>query len=205
VAVNVVAFKGVEGDQQIWAAGWSFDNPGPRAIPGANSSHGPALAVFNGRLFMAWRHVEGERPTLFLNTFDGEGIFTQPQPIIWQADDHSHVIASNRGPALATFNNRLFMARKGSTGDEGDQRIHSAGFDGTSWTAPRDLGSLFPFANSSHGPALAVWDGQIQMAWRGVEGNQPIWWANFDGTSWTTPATIPGANSSHGPALVRVT
>src|SRR5947207_14403936 len=37
-----------------------------------NSSQGPALAAFNGRLFMAWKGVEGDQRLFLASTSDGK-------------------------------------------------------------------------------------------------------------------------------------
>jgi hypothetical protein len=82
-------------------------------------------------------------------------------------------------------------------GVEGDERIHISRFNGSSWTRPQALRG----ANSSAGPALAVFDGQLITTWKGAAGDQKLFFSSFDGNTWTTPREIPNANSSADPAL----
>jgi len=39
------------------------------------------------------------------------------------------------------------------------------------------------------------------MVWRGVDGDDSLWWSRLDGNSWTPQQQLPGKGSSHGPAL----
>ena len=71
-----------------------------------------------------------------------------------------------------------FLAFKGA---EGDQRIFLSTFDGNSWTGLSPLDG----ANSSHGPALAVFNGQLHMVWRGMEGDQRLFQARVGGRAWS--------------------
>lgn len=63
---------------------------------------------------------------------------------------------------------------------------------------------------SVEGPSLAVagtqsFDtsepGGLYMAWRGVDGDDGIYWSSFEGTGWSPQENIPGIGSLHGPAL----
>lgn len=39
------------------------------------------------------------------------------------------------------------------------------------------------------------------MVWRGVDGDDSLWWSRLDGDSWTPQQQIADKGSSHGPAL----
>lgn len=39
------------------------------------------------------------------------------------------------------------------------------------------------------------------MVWRGIDGDDSLWWSRLDGDSWTPQQQLPGKGSSHGPAL----
>ncbi|MFI0487507.1 hypothetical protein [Actinomadura sp. 9N215] len=41
----------------------------------------------------------------------------------------------------------------------------------------------------------------ILMVWKGVEGDQQIWWNTFNGSSWSGPQQVPGASTSFRPAI----
>src|SRR5690348_15096535 len=90
-----MAWKGSGGDQGLWLASCpsgsnTFSQPQPR---GQNSPHGPALAVFNNRMFLAWRRADNEQ-LAWASTPNGQD---------WD-NLHSRVdFNSSQGPALAVF------------------------------------------------------------------------------------------------------
>ena len=45
----------------------------PQFGVGGGSSDGPSLAVFNGRLFAAWKGVQGDQ-RMFFSSFDGNRV-----------------------------------------------------------------------------------------------------------------------------------
>jgi hypothetical protein len=55
---------------------------------------------------------------------------------------------------------------------------------------------------TSVGPALAVYIGLLYMAWKGIEGDQGIYFSTFDGQNWAAQQNVPGIGSSVGPALL---
>jgi len=54
---------------------------------------------------------------------------------------------------------------------------------------------------SSEGPSLAVFNNILYAAWKGMYGDQILWWSTFNGTSWAQQRQIPGALSSVGPDI----
>ena len=62
---------------------------------------------------------------------------------------------------------------------------------------------------STDGPSMATstvasFDGngtQLYMAWRGVHGDDALYWSSLTGNGWSPQAPIDGRGSSHGPAL----
>ena len=56
--------------------------------------------------------------------------------------------------------------------------------------------------NSSQGPALTSSNGKVVMAWKGVEGDQRLFWASTsDRGDWDGPYSRAEFNTSQGPAL----
>src|SRR3954453_19902972 len=56
--------------------------------------------------------------------------------------------------------------------------------------------------NSSQGPALTSSNGKVVMAWKGVEGDQRLFWASIsDRGDWDGPYSRAKFNASQGPAL----
>jgi hypothetical protein len=48
---------------------------------------------------------------------------------------------------------------------------------------------------------LTTYLDQLQAAWKDNDIDDLLWYASFDGSSWSAPAVIPGAGSDVGPAL----
>jgi hypothetical protein len=50
-------------------------------------------------------------------------------------------------------------------------------------------------------PGLTVFSNQLMMAWKGVEGDDSLWYTTFNGSSWAPQQQIPNVWSSVGPSL----
>jgi kumamolisin len=97
-------------------------------------------------------------------------------------------------PALATLNNKLYMAWKGI---ERDDRIFYTSFNGSNW-APQQL---IPNIATSSGVALAEFNGKLYMAWKGMEDDQGIYWSEFNGSNWAPQQQVANVGTSTGPRL----
>jgi hypothetical protein len=62
-------------------------------------------------------------------------------------------------------------------------------------------GSQHAGANTNNQPSLASLASNLIMAWKGVEGDQRIWYSKFDGNNWSSPTPVAGANTSNQPSL----
>ncbi len=170
------AWKGSNGDTRIWFS--SFD--GTKWAPQKTISMlnvqvgtdvGPSLAVFNNRLYVAWKGSNGDERIWY--SFSLPELLPGTPISSWQQQQSMlNPIASSVGPSLATFNNKLYAAWKGSTGDE---RIWYSFFDGSIWAKQEPLPS--PIA-SSVGPSLAVFNNRLYVAWKGSNGDTRIWWTS---------------------------
>jgi len=169
-----------------WDACTGFGSVDGTAIANALRGIGllPALAVFNSKMYMAWKGIERDE-RIFYSNFDGTS---------WGAQQLLPGIATSSGAALTVFNGKLYMAWKGMLADQG---IYWSLFDGTSWASQK----LVAGVGTSTGPRLAVFNNKLYMAWKGIEGDQRLFWSSFDGTSWAPQQQIPGVASSVGPTL----
>ena len=126
---------------------------------GELSDHAPALASHNGRLFLSWKGSGNEnlnvaKVTLFASTAGGFGIEGLEGKVVLGD-------TSERGPALASHNGRLYLAWKGV----GNNRLNfifsdnnGASFDGkTSF-----------IDTSDNAPALASHAQRLCWAWSGL-------------------------------------
>jgi hypothetical protein len=68
------------------------------------------------------------------------------------------------------------------------------------WTGPGTIPSAMTYDG---GPALASYDGLLYAAWQGQASPYHIWYATFNGTSWSAQAEVPEAETNEytGPSL----
>jgi hypothetical protein len=191
-----MAHRGIDDDQRLFSLTfpdlqrnppWSDEEP----IPDRGSLVGPAMAVFQGQLFMAWRGIIGDDSDrrLFFATNDGTG--WSPQTVLGDR-------GSNYGPALAAFRDKLYMAWRGV---EDDQRLFWATFPDPTKNPPWSDQHSLDDRGSRAGPSLAVFRDQLFMAWRGIEGDEHLFWSTFDGQGWSDQHRLGDRISIEGPAL----
>ena len=144
----------------------------------------PGLAVFNNKLFMAWKGIEHDQ-RIFWSSFDGAH---------WAPQQFVSNVATSCGPSLAVFDGKLFMAWKGMNADEG---IWWSSFNGSTWAPQQEV----PGVATSTGPSLAVFDGRLYMGWKGMISDQGIWWSSFDGSHWAPQKEVANVATSVGPQL----
>jgi hypothetical protein len=123
-------------DGNVWSAPISPNNMGTSAMP--------ALAVFNGTIYMAWKGVN--RPgsddiKIYYSSFDGSN--WAPQQIVPN-------VGTTGGLSLTVFNNMLCLSWKGQ-GD--DTRIFFSTFDGNNWTPQQ----IVPDALTQVGPGMVAY------------------------------------------------
>jgi hypothetical protein len=107
--------------------------------------------------------------------------------------------------ALTEMNGALYAVWKG---EERDDRIWCAGFNGQAWTAQKQV----PGIATSTGVALAVLGNKLYMAWKGEDNygvwtgqssDQRIWYTTFNPANNTDAPqeVVPGVATSTGPRL----
>jgi hypothetical protein len=158
----------------------------PKLASGASTSAPPALALWQGEIYLAWR-VPGTNQIGWAAT---SGPAWGPTAQVPQA-------LTSAAPALAPGpgSGPLYLAWKGEGSSTG---IWWAAFDGTTWSPQQQV----PGVGTSAAPALAVSnDGLLYLAWKGEGSSTGIWWATFDGTTWSPQQQVPGVGTSAAPAL----
>jgi hypothetical protein len=160
------------------------------------TSKGPALAVYNGKLYAAYRSNSSN--DLWYNVFDGTSWLTQDLKITQAGHTQS-----SEGPALAAYNGKLYLVYK--SGSSSDLWYNS--FDGTSWLAQDIKITQGGHTQTSAAPALSVYNGQLYLAYKSGS-NSDLWHNVFDGTAWLAQdikiTTNGKVRSGRGPALATV-
>ncbi len=157
-------------DGRAWSAG--------KLIPGPESNVGPSLALYNGRLYVAFRGVYGNEH-LFYMSFDGTN---------WSAAEPIPSASSSVGPSLAGVGTKLYAMWKGLDADQG---LYWSSFDGKSW-APQ---AQVPGVGSSVGPAISAYNGVLYAMWKGAGADNTLWMSHLNGTTWA-PHTQPLVGST---------
>jgi hypothetical protein len=99
---------------------------------------------------------------------------------------------SKEGPALVSFNGKVYMVHVGNTSND----LWYSSYNGNQWTSD----SRIPNQESKATPALAVHNGTLYMVHLGATSND-LWYSSFNGNSWTPNVKIPGQQSKTTPAL----
>ena len=159
------------------------------------TSEGPALAEYNGKLYLAYRSSAND--DLWYNVFDGSS---------WLANDikitQSGHTKTSAEPALAVYHGLLYLAYR--AGDDEDDLWYNV-FDGSSWLANDIKITQNGHTKTSRGPALAVFNDLLFLAYRAGDDEDEMWFNVYDGTSWQAQDTRITRNgrvlSAEGPAL----
>jgi hypothetical protein len=192
-----MAWKGVEADRHVWwASGPDSNNfESPRHDDRFLTSGKPAVAVFNGRLFMAWQGIDNDHLLWWASSSDGVN-FDGPNNHGTQTQSS---MKSSFGPALAVFKGRLFMAwnfdSPGFTGPSGGSLSLASSSDGLQF---EELSTPYSLVLE---PALAVFNDRLFMAFI-VEGQHLNWASSHDPDKpWGGYGQDPAINGSGAPAL----
>ena len=149
----------------------------------------PALAVYNGLLYMAWRGAGSGDDKIYYASFNPNGSG-------WSAQNRAGSFGISGSPALAVYNGLLYMAWRGA--GSGDDKIYYAAFNGSSWGGQNRADSY----GISGSPALCAYNNLLYMAWRGSgSGDDKIYYAAFNGSSWGGQNRAGSFGNSDTPAL----
>ena len=152
--------------------GASFDGmqwSGQQVLSDRGTNTSPALAEFNGKLYMAWTGFAGwkeeETRNIYWSTYDGTRWSGQQRVLEYEGAE-----ATIASPALAEFKGKLYMAWTGYF----SSNVKWSTFDGTVPPKPRSPWSPQQSADSSPlgltiSPTLAEFDGRLYMTWVGPE------------------------------------
>jgi hypothetical protein len=155
-AVNTAVHQGL-------MAGANLRPGEKKTIRENTTSLAPTLAPHNGGLKIGWRGAGNENINVANVQATNLMGMTGVEGIDWKVTSPA---TTDRPPALASHNGRLYLAWKGS----GNENLNLAFFDETS----RGFVGTHTFGDRSpHQPALASHNGRLFLAWTGV-GNEAI-------------------------------
>ncbi|MEV4129594.1 hypothetical protein [Nocardia sp. NPDC049707] len=150
---------------------------------GGRTSHGPGLAVHDGKLFCAYKGYNNNQ--LYWRTLTDKG---------WSGED-TLPGKTNSNPALASYKNTLYAMYTAYNSSV----LYVNRFSGDRWQGDYSL----PNHKSTEGPALAVYNNELYCVHRGATNDKKLWWARTsNGTSWTQDSALPAHTSAQGPAII---
>lgn len=207
----LMAWKGAGDDQGIYWLQWGIHGWGNSQshVDHVGTSHAPALGMLNGQVYMAWKGVKGDS-AIYWSRWRGTH---------WDDQKHVDGVATTGTPALAALGDRLYMFWRGAGDDSNiwysscnyeagqpwapQQRVqftsYSASSDGTSVTS-----SAPTFPGTSGGMSATSLGDRIFLAWKGVAGDQAIWYSYFKDGEFTGQASVAGIGTATGPTVTNV-
>lgn len=182
---KMVIWRGSD-ERMFYCTDIDVREPQVYVVNGTGTSTLPALAFYNGLLYMAWKGGTGDE-SIYWATYT---------PWKWTGGGRIADVGTSVGPSLAVYKGILYMAWKG-TGD--DQGIYWTTFNGSnSWQPQQGV----PRVGTSTGPALATFDGFLYMVWKGKYDDPRIFWSYSDGIGWAEQQGNDAVGTSGRPALV---
>ncbi|KAI1175167.1 hypothetical protein F4777DRAFT_598766 [Nemania sp. FL0916] len=159
-----VLHRGAGKDAAIWHVRLSGDFWTPDALlDGMYTSAGPALATYQGLLYMV---AVGTDEELWWASYNGTA---------WSAYQNLAGYGARYGAALAEYNGLLYCVARGTDG-----RMWWTKFDGSKWSPYDVVGD--GNARTSGPPALTPYMNRLLLVARGNEGH--MWYTRFDGSTW---------------------
>jgi hypothetical protein len=150
------------------------------------SQLGPALAVFNNRLYVAFISNDNSNRVLVCSSPDGS---------TWSTRATFINQTSKFTPSLAVFNNRLYVAF--ISNDNSNRVLLCSSPDGSTWSTS----VTFIAQYSKFAPSLAVFNNRLYCAFTSNDpSNRILLCSSPDGTTWLTTTAID-QTSPFGPAL----
>jgi hypothetical protein len=189
------AWQGASSPYHIWYSAYdsSTDTWSPEAeVPSALTNYrtGPALAVYDGDLYVAWQGQSGPIH-IWYSAFNGST--WTPQTEVPSALAH---ISST--PGLAAYDGDLYLSW---TGQSSPYAAWYSAFNGSSWSAQATIPSSSSDNYQATDTALASYDGDLYASWETGTDNI-LQYSAFNGSSWSGPSDVSGgADSNAGPAL----
>lgn len=165
-----------------------------------NAGYAPALATYGNTVYMAWTNPNDS--TIYYSHLSGS-TWTAPVQVTGIFQGAEWIAETRSAPALASFNNQLYLAWTGKNSAE----IYYSNFNG-SWTHQSPVmpaGNTYAVTNFA--PALAPWGGELYLAWTEADNSISYSSLALSAGTWTAATklssvpsnSVPGA--SNGPAL----
>lgn len=153
-----------------------------------NVNSGPRMAFFNGLVYAVYLSTSGD---LAVSTSTNGRTYSTPTTYT--------NIPMGSPPALTVFNNVLYVAYLSNTGNT---LMLTYSTNGSTFATPyQAVVTTGGYLNSSTGPALAVYNGQLYIAYSYEYSGYVVYDVSSNGMQFTGPVEVSGQPSSNIPAL----
>nr|WP_294529397.1 hypothetical protein [uncultured Rhodopila sp.] len=149
-------------------------------IPRVGTATGVSMTTLNNKVYMVWRGT-GSDETLYWSRLNSTDVCAG-----WEPQHHLPNSGTASSPAIMAYNGTMIMVWRGVRDDKGIYWSRYLGND--NWSPQGNVPGVgtdsAPFPLLVARPGLAVYNGLLYMAWRGVGNDQNIYWTTFDGKRW---------------------
>jgi hypothetical protein len=157
------------------------------AVPNQYTHRSPSLAVYNNKLYVAFV-ADNKSASLLIDSYDGTN---------WSGDSlvssSSVSQSSSESPALAAFNNQLYIV---FAANNSSRDIIYALYDGTGWSNDTPIGQV-----TQGSPAMTVFRNELSIAFVDNGNNNHLLYVSSDGTHWPNNIWVPNQYTSNPPAI----
>jgi hypothetical protein len=152
----------------------------------------PAVARFNGKIYLAWKGVDASAAIWFSTLNEDGGTWAPAQQLTWG----KNFALTTHSPSLSSNGSRLYLAWKGGANDN---RIFFCTLTaGGTWSAE----GVVPNAATTLEPSLGSdGKGTMYLAWKDQAANR-IWWTkSVEGAPWTANQQGPAGPMNSAPSI----
>jgi hypothetical protein len=187
-----MVWKGAEPDTRIWfatldaaASGekWSPQNP----VPGALTSHSPALVSWHSRLFLFWKEASSTK--LFFTTRDpGADWAVVPTQVVYPGkittdSAAAQPVLTDAAPAAAARPRDIMLVWKGA----GERPVHVSLFDGLTFSGQAPISQSGTIGSPGvtalpdilGTPTTLTGPGPAFVAWKGDKDDRTLHWTKI--------------------------
>jgi hypothetical protein len=190
-----VAFTHLYSAHAAMALTWSSET-----TIGQSSQRSPAMTAFNGKLYVVY--VDDSSGRLYITSSgDGtkwsSGTFTKQYIETVDTGVDTNDTPVKLSPALAVFNNQLYMAYIANDGNH--TLMIASSSDGINWSTGTPVSNQYTDST----PSLAVFDNKLYVAY--VASGTTLFINSYDGTKWSSESQVGNPSvtqhSSEAPSL----
>ncbi|AIK96120.1 exo-alpha-sialidase [Candidatus Odyssella acanthamoebae] len=156
-------------------------------IPNASMTDSPALAGFNGKLYLAYQGAGKSGQLWYTVSQDGNA---------WNQSKQIGNVAMSGSPSLAVLKDNLYLAYQGA--GESGQLWYTVSQDGNAWNPSKQIGNVAMLGS----PSLAVLNDKLYLAYHHKDSHGLKYTTIENGSHWGKHKTIRDIKLSRSPALV---